>query len=71
MNLESSNANFIQINAAIIVNWAIDMTGVDSLAVSHYDVFNGLYTSAGIVEELSKPIIIKANGPRREDRMFT
>ena len=54
-----------------IVNWAIDMTGVDSLAVSHYDVFNGLYTSAGIVEELSKPIIIKANGPRREDRIFT
>ena len=54
-----------------IVNWAIDMTRVDSLAVSHYDVFNGLYTSAGIVEELSKPIIIKANGPRREDRIFT
>ena len=54
-----------------IVNWAIDMTGVDSLAVSYYDVFNGLYTSAGIVEELFKPIIIKANGPRREDRIFT
>ena len=39
--------------------------------IGYIDVFNGLYTSAGIVEELFKPIIIKANGPRREDRMFT
>lgn len=48
----------------LIIDWAINMTGVDSLSVSHYDIFNGIVTNYGIVDDLDKPIIVKAYGPR-------
>jgi len=53
------------------IQWAIDMTDVDSLAVGHLDVFDGFMTHDGLfpLDTFGKPIRLKAWGPAREDRM--
>lgn len=55
-----------------LVYWAINMTHVDALAISHLDIFSGMMTAHGLVglDTLPKPVIIESYGPRREDRIF-
>lgn len=55
-----------------IIEWAVDTTGVDALSISHLDVFDKMQTSCGMMslEELPKPVLMEAYGPRREDRIF-
>lgn len=55
-----------------ILRWAINVTGVDALAVSHLDVFPCLQTTEGDLEidALGLPVAVEAYGPKREDRIL-
>lgn len=54
-----------------MIEWAIDTTMVDALAVSHLDVFDGFQTNHGLfpLDTFGKPVVMKAWGPAREDRL--
>lgn len=69
---ESSMAGVFRTAAHDIetVDWAIEMTDVDNLSVTHLDVFNGFMTHEGLVplEFFKKPVRMLAYGPSRGHR---
>lgn len=54
-----------------IIQWAIDTTMVDALSVTHLDVFDGFQTNHGLfpIDTFKTPVVMKAWGPNREDRL--